>query len=343
MNIALHISEDTFETWGINFNVQIALTLASSHKENRYFLLLDHPQELNELPENCTKILVGPAIKNRLSLYYWYQFKLPSVLKKIHADIFIPHHNCFSKKLKPKQFYTIQQTDKNKSFLRQQHKDLQLANGIFQLLKSDKIPSKYIDKTYEVSYGFAPIFRGYSFTEKEHIKKEYSDENDYFFAVVPTGEETLIKTLLKAFSHFKKWQKSSLKLIILTDVLGISDFHLYKFREDVEIKYRQQTSLDVKAALMACSYCNIMMEQKDIIASVRCLTPSIFISDKEHVFDDAALYATADEKSLSKQMILVYKDEYLRNQIIRECESTALLYTWENAAEIVYNAISSIQ
>lgn len=343
MNIALHISEDTFRHYGLNFNLQISLNLAFAHPEDHYILMLDHPFETGMLPSNCTTVLMGPAIKNRLSLYYWYQFKLPAVLKKYNADIFFPQHNCFCSKTKTKQIFTLQQSEKQKAFVKQQYKDQESANAVFSTLKKEKLPSKFIDKTFDIPYGLPDVFHPYTFAQKENIKKENSKESEYFFAIIPSGEEAFIKTLLKAFSHFKKWQKSSLKLIILTEKLGIDDFHLYKFREDVEIKYARHTDLNLQAALIASAYCNILIDEKDVVASIRCSSPSIFISENENAFDDAALYASGDEKSLSKQMILVYKDEYLRNQIIQETELSAPHYTWQNAANIVYKAISSLQ
>lgn len=343
MNIAFHISEDDLYEFGINFNLQVAVNLARAHAENHYILISDHAFDYPALPENCTTVLTGPAIKNRLSNYYWYTFKLPAVLKKYNADIFIPQHNCFNGSLKLKQLYVIQQNPAGKSFIRQQHKDLAKAAAILHITKSYIPSSKFTDKVFEVPYDMPEVFHPYNFIEKEAVKKQHSHDNDYFFAIIRPGQESFSKTLLKAFSHFKKWQKSSLKLIILTEQLGIPDFHLYKFREDVEIKYVQQTSIKERAALLASSYCNMLMNEKDLISSVKCGSPSILVGDKENLFDDAALYATADEKSLSKQMILVYKDEYLRNQLIREAGSLAQIYTWQNAADIVYKAISSIQ
>ncbi len=343
MNIALHISEDDFQNFGINFNLQVALTLANTHPEDHYILIFDHPIHLNELPINCTTVLTGPVIKNRLSYYYWYEFKLPSILKKYNAAVFIPHPECFSSKIKLKQLYIIQQHTNKKSVVKQRNKDIEKAAAILNVPKEFSPSSKFIDQTYNVPYGMPEIFEPLLFDAKEAIKKQYSFEHDYFFAIIPPGEKTFLKTMLKSFSHFKKWQKSSLKLIILTAPHSIDDFHLYKFREDVTLKYFQQTTIAERASLLAASYCNIVMNEIDLISSVKCASPSILVGKNENLFDDASLYAAADEKSLSKQMITVYKDEYLRNQLIQESASLAVNYTWNQAAAIVYKAITSIQ
>ena len=48
--------------------------------------LLQHPLIGSK---NITPVLLGPVLKNRLLKHYWYQFKLPRVLDRYRADVYV--------------------------------------------------------------------------------------------------------------------------------------------------------------------------------------------------------------------------------------------------------------
>lgn len=86
--------------------------------------------------------------------------------------------------------------------------------------------------------------------EKEAIKEKYTNGTDFFLFNGPLYPPDTLISLLKAFSAFKKWQQSSLKLV-LAGPSGKKTAELkgklesYKYREDV-ILLENPTSLTVQ-------------------------------------------------------------------------------------------------
>jgi glycosyltransferase involved in cell wall biosynthesis len=76
--------------------------------------------------------------------------------------------------------------------------------------------------------------------EKEKIKEEYAGGTEYFLFTGDIYPPDHLITLLKAFSYFKKWQQSNMKLIMAgpanrkTEKLK-EKLATYKYREDVII------------------------------------------------------------------------------------------------------------
>ena len=332
MTVAFHISEDPFAVYGGNFNFNIAVALATINTVDHFILIYDSVPPPVSVPANCTIVQLSPLIKNNLSKYYWYNIKLPAVLKKYSVDIFFPHHGSFCSSTSVKQFFVIHdKSDVQTKLISKAAVVLQTVPDNFKLNR----------KIIETRFGFDKSFKPLSFSEKETIKQRFSEEREYFFTRILPADNERMRTLLKSFSHFKKWQRSSLKLIILTDKNPVADLHLYKFRADVKIIFEKDISVSERSELISASYATIAYDQIAAIAAVKCSSPVIYISSSENLYGDAMLYALQDEKNISKQMIHIYKDEQLRNSIIEESALLSSKYTWENTAVAVNEAIES--
>lgn len=76
--------------------------------------------------------------------------------------------------------------------------------------------------------------------EIEQIKEKYASGTGYFLYAGPVYPPDLLITLLKAFSHFKKWQQSNMKLVLAGPINRKTKklkekLATYKYREDVII------------------------------------------------------------------------------------------------------------
>lgn len=76
--------------------------------------------------------------------------------------------------------------------------------------------------------------------EREQIKEKYTGGTEYFLYTGPLYPPDLLITLLKAFSHFKKWQRSNMKLTLAGPASKKTaqlkeKLATYKYREDVVI------------------------------------------------------------------------------------------------------------
>ena len=76
--------------------------------------------------------------------------------------------------------------------------------------------------------------------EREQIKEKYTAGTEYFLYPGPLYPPDPLIILLKAFSHFKKWQQSNMKLVLAGPASRKTKqlkekLATYKYREDIAI------------------------------------------------------------------------------------------------------------
>ncbi|MEO5967799.1 MAG: hypothetical protein ABIP69_06030, partial [Ferruginibacter sp.] len=85
MTIAVHISSKIKNDFFLN----CFLSYASQNIDDHIILISDGKFNVSKtLPVNCTPVSLEPLIKNQLLKYYWYNFKLPSILNRYSADVY---------------------------------------------------------------------------------------------------------------------------------------------------------------------------------------------------------------------------------------------------------------
>jgi glycosyltransferase involved in cell wall biosynthesis len=99
-------------------------------------------------------------------------------------------------------------------------------------------------------------------------------------------------------------------------------------------------------SIAASSYTSIFIDddllvQKNMLNALTMNIP-IILPDHEYFqssFFDAALYGVESEKSLSKNMILLYKDENQRDQLIESGKLLAKRLDWNNIVSKLWSTI----
>ena len=166
-----------------------------------------------------------------------------------------------------------------------------------------------------------------SWSEKESIKTQYTGGDDFFVFVGDIHQQHHIISILKAYSIFKKWQRSSMKLVIL----GYTTEHTASILETVE-SYKHRENLVIitdpdegeKLKILSASYaCVYTAESISFPATMPDAMKSgipLIVSDIPNMKEwglDHVLYANAaDETQIAEKMILLFKDETLRTRLI---------------------------
>src|SRR6187401_3698007 len=96
MNIAVY-SPVLEHIKGPSFIVETFFLLAKQHSEHRFIIITDQkPAEQFSFYLNIEAILVKPLSKNAVLRKIWWDIKLPAILKKVKADLFLSFHNACS-------------------------------------------------------------------------------------------------------------------------------------------------------------------------------------------------------------------------------------------------------
>lgn len=363
MRIALiHHSDDLTN----DYAAYLAALLDESAKAKEYVIKdYDHVVKAMESvkEENVLLHIVIPASSN-FSLKYWYGYKLARIFKKYRIDIAVGLYGvCTSSNIK--QILVVPDVVVVKP-----HKGMLLwqqfaASRMKESLQTASLIITYSNATAKAITGLtenaskkikvlpytAPeIFAPMEWHNKLYVKSRYAQNKEYFIGILPDNNETIFVELLKAFSKFKKWQQSGMKLILLPKDESFTNalygkLDTYKYREDVNLV----NDADKKdtADLIATAYALLHPSEIDselwpAIVALQANTPVIAYeteSIKEYL-GDAGLFVTAkDHEAFGDELNKIYKDEDLKNKIIETAATQTTNYKQEEVIEQLWQLL----
>ncbi|HSN08060.1 MAG TPA: glycosyltransferase family 1 protein [Hanamia sp.] len=325
-----------------NNRFQLFLNLAALSPQHTFLFLYDSEPNSSNLPENIIPVVITPPATNLLKRRIWYHLKLPSALKKNKADILISERFI---SLKTKVPQILMQPDltyihqpafiKKKEigfFKKNTKKFIETANEI--VVSSSSLKNEIItrfktdDKKITVIYpSIKEEFHAATYEEREIAKEKYAEGNEYFIYNGIISPQQNLTNLLKAFSFFKKRQRSKMQLII-TGERGekydefVRSLQSYRFKNDVKVLI--DLSQSEKEKILASAYAMIYVplyetEGNEVIEAMKSEVPLI-LSDTQLLKEyaaDAALYVTPDNiNDVAEKMMLLFKDEEKRKELI---------------------------
>jgi len=153
-----------------------------------------------------------------------------------------------------------------------------------------------------------------SFEAREGLKGRFAGGKEYFYADVNGKKEEDVVELLKAFSKFKKRQKSNMQLVLAGAAMG-EKMATYKYREDVHAGV---------AAAMGGAYAVIIEKEEPGLDMLEAWTMDVPVI--------RMAYADA---GMADQLMLVYKDERIRGQMIKDGKVRSRDYSWKRTREAI--------
>lgn len=363
---AIFLQNNPLEGYG-HYTTEVVKRMIEQHPGDEFLLLLDRPWENDFTHQpNVTYLLVTPAARHPLSFKYWYDVKATAAVKRWKADVWLqPYGFCSLTSRVPQVLMIHDLAFKHypqyiswyqrwyyrwftPSFIRK-------ATSVITVSDYSKTDIKKTYRTPEnrlkvipgaARAGFVPL----EWEEKQAVKDGYADGREYFLFVGGIHPRKNLLNLLKAFSHFKKWQHSNMKLLVAGRLAWQYDDLLekiktYKYREDVTLLgYLPEEQLHrVVGAAYALVYPSWFEGfGLPIIEAMQCGVPVICsnTSSMPEVAGDAALLIDpADHNAIGKEMLALYRSEGIRNAMIGKGLQRAQTYSWETTADAVYSEL----
>ncbi len=321
-----------------------------------------HHQQVVKDPlpkENLLLHIVIPATGSFL-LKYWYGVKLPSIFKKYKIEkVLCLYATCTSSKVPQLLIFPgteLLQPDKKMQFWKQfaakrLKKSIQTAKHIITYSNHAKkilqdLGGNDNNKKLVLPYTVNEIFKPLEWHDKLYIKSRFADNKEYFISVLGDNDEKSFTALLKAFSKFKKWQQSSMQLILLPKEEAFANIiydklDTYKYKDDVKLV--NDADKKETADLMASAYAflHIAAEDADLLAVTAALqsaTPVIAYyteSLQEYCGDAAILVKEPGFEAFGDQLTQLYKNETLRSEMSEAAiKSAETLQQKEHAAAL---------
>ena len=188
--------------------------------------------------------------------------------------------------------------------------------------------------------------------EKLSIKEKQAEGKEFFLCYLELGPATNWETLLKAFSIFKKWQQTSVQLLIAGRIESnyedefAQKIESYKYKSDVKLLDPFGNEL---LHLLQAAYALVLpgldATGLNILNAFRAEVPVITSGD--NIFHEAVsgafLPAIFSVDELSRQMINLYRDERLRDNLVEKGKEILAGFSWAATSANWYDCLVRAQ
>jgi glycosyltransferase involved in cell wall biosynthesis len=340
---AIFLQKSTLEGFGHYANELLARMVAAQPQDEFIFLYDSPPDELLFKGKNVTTVVVSPKANQPAAFKYWYDVKAPLALKAFKPDVWLqPFGFCSLTSQIPQVLFVHDLAYLHfpkmipwyhllyyRLFTKKMLMKAVALVTVSAFSKTDIIdhfPAIDPLKINIVPGAARQIFQPLGWQEKQVVKDGYADGREYFLFTGGVHPRKNLMNLLKAFSLFKKWQHSNMKLLIAGrlawQAAAITEkLKTYKYRNDVVmLGYIADEQLaNITASAYAVIYPSFFEGfGLPIIEAMQCEVPVICsqTAAMPETGGDAAEYIDPnDPEKIAKAMLQIYKDESFRSNI----------------------------
>jgi glycosyltransferase involved in cell wall biosynthesis len=341
-NLKLYQSSNCLTIFVKNFVENLVIT----YPQHSFYLIGSATDSvINKIPNlHILDLELGHGLFSK----YSFNKKIRLILKRIKAEALLSFDTSIKTSIPQSAFIT----DSYQKFRKQNLAELKdiftVSEKIkIELIKQYKLASKKIQPLYG---GPVKALKPLDDENRSAVKNKYTNGKEYFLCRGLIKEEQNIIGLLKSFSTFKNRQKSNMKLLLMKNLLwGKQEFvklmDSYTYRHDVVILNTDEIEeiLFISAAyafIQVSPGSSLVFELEAMQNGIPVLTD--ITSPLLGIASDAVLYFdTSNTNDISDKMMLIYKDENLRNQLIEKGKKIGNKYGWKQTVETVWQSLQS--
>jgi len=352
------------------FTYEVVRRLVQAHPEHEFIFLFDRPYDAQFIfGENVTPVVLFPPARHPVLWLWWFEWSVPRALKKYRADVFLsPDGYCSLRASTP----TVMVTHDIAHVHLPMHiparfryyydffvpRYLRRAERIVTVSEFSKrdIAQHYKianEKIAVACNGVREDFQPLSEAEKNAVKQQYADGQDYFFYVGAVHPRKNVHRLIRAFDAFKKRTQAPAKLLIggrfawqTGEVKAAYDAADCK-DDIVFLGYIPDAELPrLMGAALALTYVSLfegfgVPVLEALHGDVPVLTSNV--SSLPEVAGDAGLLVNPLEvEAIASAMQQLYGNAALREKLIATGNIQRQKFSWERAAEIVWEHLCNL-
>lgn len=349
------------------FTYQTLERIVKQHPEHEFIFFFDRPYDPSFVfSSNVTPVVVSPQARHPILFYIWLEWRIPYLLRKYKADLFLSPDQFLSLSTKVPTCLVIHDLAFEhypQHFIRShrmywKHFTPRFARRADRIVTVSTFSKNDISEQYgidpakiDIAYNGAHTeYQPISWEERNIIKEKYADGCEYFVFAGALHPRKNIVNLLKAFIKFKKKQRSNMKLVIVGRLA-------WKYDEVLEMRAEMPFKDDVKwvgymgiedlSKIVAASYAMVYASLFEgfgipILEALQCDVPVIAsnTSSMPEVTGDAGLLVDpTNPDDIAAKMELMYKDENLRNKFKLAAKEQVKKFNWDLSAAKLWDAM----
>ncbi len=344
--------------------------ITNNHPEHQFYFLFDRKfDESFIFSDNITPIVAYPQARHPYLWYLFFEYGIPFQLKKIKPDVFISTDGWIPTNLNIPSLNVIHDLNflhypefipsvVNRYYQRFFHKFATKATRLATVSEFSKydICRQYNinpDKIDVVYGGSNPLYMPLSTIAQNAVKKEFTDNCDFFLFVGLIHKRKNLTNIFKAFESFKSRSNSLTKLVVVGNKKWwtgeIEDtYNSLSFKNDILMMGYQPTDIVVKltASAKAVVYPSFFEGfGLPIVDAFNANVPVITsnVSSMPEIAGDAALLVNPfDYNSIADAMYILNSDSSLRNNLITKGIERKNLFTWDKTSNLLWNSIENV-
>ncbi len=349
------------------FTYESLKRITTQHPEHHFYFIFDRPYDPEFIfSKNITPVVQFPPTRHPLLFCIWFEWMLPPLLKHLKPDLFLSPDGFLSTRTKVKSMAVFHDLnfehhpeDMPYWYYRYYHhyfpefakKAVRLAT-VSGFSKKDisshyGIPEGKIDVVYNgANEQFGPVPEN----EKILVRQKYTGGSPFFVFIGSLHPRKNLANLFRAYDLFKENNPSDVRLLIVgakkwwTRPINQA-FQEMKHKEEVLFSGRlgAEDLGKVLGSSLAITYVSYFEGFGiPVVEGFRCQVPVITsnVTSMPEVAGDAALLVDPfDPASIAKSMTDIYRDEGLRNDLIRKGILREKEFTWQKTADLLWQSI----
>lgn len=351
------------------FTYETLKRITTQHPEHQFFFIFDREYDKEFVfADNVKPIILRPPTRHPFLWILWFEYRIPRLLKKIGADVFLSTDGYISLRTdipqidiihdinfvhNPEQLPRLTSWYYNKYFVKFAHKAHHIGT-VSEFSKRDicstyNIPENKVTVCYNGSNSqYMPL----DDTEKEVTRNKYSNGKRYFIFVGALSPRKNVDGLLRAFDIFKEKYDTDMNLIIVGGSLhkteAIEKVHNEMKHKDSVI-FTGRLDTEELCKLVAASECLTYIPHFEgfgipLVEAMYAETAIIcsYKSSLPEVVGDAALICNgSDSNEVAEKMYNVCSSNELRQSLIDKGKLQRTKFSWQLSADKLWNCIET--
>ncbi|MBT8188967.1 MAG: glycosyltransferase family 4 protein [Saprospiraceae bacterium] len=339
------------------------------HPDDEFHFYFDRPySEKFVFADNVVPHIIGPPARHPLLWYLWFEYSLPSAMKKEGIDVLYSGDTFMSLKTSVPTLLVCHDINYHhypehikwshlhfyRYFFPRYHRKASAIIAVSNATKKDIVNSYGLDDSaITVAYNDVPAgFKELEFSEKLEIRNKISGGKPYFIYVGSLHPRKNVDGVIKAYEAFRNSNDAEIKLVIYGRIAWKTSgiFNLYNnsaYKNDIVFVDNRIESVQNAMGAAEC-LCYVSFLEGFGIPILEAFHSGIPVitsntSSMPEVAGDAALLVDPQNiNEIAASMDRIINESDLKEDLIEKAEKTIERFNWQRSSEIIYSKIVEI-